>query len=46
MSPGHETKLVKSPDETRELSLGAKREGKVVGLVPTWGIAVGLLEPL
>ena len=29
--------LVKSSDETRELSLAAKREGKIVGLVPTMG---------
>ncbi len=37
MSSDRRLKLVKSPDETRELSLAAKREGKTVGLVPTMG---------
>ena len=37
MPPAGKTRLVTSPGETRELSLGAKREGKTVGLVPTMG---------
>jgi pantoate--beta-alanine ligase len=37
MPSDRELKLVKSPDEARELSLAAKREGKIIGLVPTMG---------
>lgn len=37
MPSGRKIRLVKSPDETRDLVFSAKRDGKTVGLVPTMG---------